>query len=200
MTADTIISDCYNAHMEARDLFRRAELLNLDQLRQDRPDWSDRLPTLHRRPMPASKDLVRWHWSYLVPVSFREGYDLWRMQRRHRRNLEQIEIEELNEVCEQAMIDDSSAKIGPIYEKHALRRVQSRFLVATEGAPAARTPCRTLGPGLPKADRSRRSQRAGHYERASRHPQRTLDIRGAHRAHTDPRAQSAYRPSPKFQP
>jgi len=90
---------------------------------------------MYRRPTPASKELVRWHWSYLVPVNFRESYDLWRMKRRHRRNLEQIEIDELNEVCEQAMIDDSPAKIGAIYEKHALRRVQSRFLVATKERP-----------------------------------------------------------------
>jgi hypothetical protein len=90
---------------------------------------------MHRRPTPASKDLVRWHWSYLVPVSFREDYDMWRMKRRHHRNLEQIEIEEQNEVCEQAMIDDSPTKIGAIYEKHALRRVQSRFLVATKERP-----------------------------------------------------------------
>ncbi|HTT66054.1 MAG TPA: hypothetical protein VMG35_29590 [Bryobacteraceae bacterium] len=121
--------------MEARDLFARAKLLNLEQLRRDRPDWSDRLPVMHRRSTPATKDLVRWHWSYLVPVGFRERYDLWRMKRRHYRNLEQIEIDELNEVCEQAMIDDSPAKIGAIYEKHALRRLQSRFLVATKERP-----------------------------------------------------------------
>jgi hypothetical protein len=41
----------------------------------------------------ASKDLVRWHWSYPMPVTFREACDLWRMNRRHRRNLEQIEID-----------------------------------------------------------------------------------------------------------
>ncbi|MBZ5580405.1 MAG: hypothetical protein LAP40_27950 [Acidobacteriia bacterium] len=121
--------------MEARDLFKRAELLNLEQLRRDRPDWSDWLPVMYRRPTPASKDLVRWHWSYLVPMSLRERYDLWRMKRRHHRNLEQIEIDELNEVSEQSMIDDSSEKIGAIYEKHALRRVQSRFLVATKERP-----------------------------------------------------------------
>ena len=70
-----------------------------------------------------------------MPVSFREGYDLWRIKRRHRRKLEQIEIDELNEVCEQAMVDDSPAKTGAIYEKHALRRVQSRLLVATKERP-----------------------------------------------------------------
>lgn len=121
--------------MEARDLFARAELLNIHQLRRDRPDWSDRLPIVYRRPTPASKDLVRWHWSYLLPMSFQEAYDLWRMKRRHRRNLEQIEIDELNEVCEQAMTDDSPEKTGPIYEKHALRRLQSRFLVAATERP-----------------------------------------------------------------
>src|SRR4051812_25803509 len=105
--------------MELRDLFARAELLNLRQLRRDRPDWSDRLPKLYQRPTPSQKDLVRWHWSYLVPVSLREGYNVWRMKRRHRRNLEQIDIDELNEVCEQAMIDDEGT--GPIYEKHSLR-------------------------------------------------------------------------------
>ena len=57
------------------------------------------------------------------------------MKRRHRRNLEQIEIDELNEVCEQSMIDDSSEKIGAIYDKHALRRAQSRFLVAARERP-----------------------------------------------------------------
>ena len=57
------------------------------------------------------------------------------MKRRHRRNLEQIEIDELNEVCEQAMVDDSSEKMGTIYEKHALRRVQSRFLAAATERP-----------------------------------------------------------------
>src|ERR1035437_7024873 len=121
--------------MELRDRFARAELLNLEQLRRDRADWSDRLPVMYRRPTPSQKDLVRWHWSHLVPASLRENYDLWRMKRRHRRNLEQIEIDELNEVCEQAMIDDSSEKIGAIYEKHALRRAQSRFLVATRERP-----------------------------------------------------------------
>lgn len=68
-------------------------------------------------------------------MSFQERYDLWRMKRRHHRNLEQIEIDELNEVCEQAAIDDSEVKIGAIYEKHALRRAQSRFLVATRERP-----------------------------------------------------------------
>ena len=121
--------------MEPRDLFARAELLNLEQLRRDRPDWSDRLPNLYRPPTPSQKDILRWHWSYLVPVSLRECYDIWRMKRRHRRNLEQIEIDELNEVCEQSMIDDSSEKIGAIYDKHALRRVQSRFLVAARERP-----------------------------------------------------------------
>src|SRR6185437_7205318 len=116
--------------MELRDRFTRAKLLNLGQLRRERPDWSDRLPVMYRRPTPSQKSLVRWHWSYLVPMSLREVYDLWRMKRRHRRNLEQIETDELNEVCEQAMIDDASDKIGAIYEKHALRRNQSRFLVA----------------------------------------------------------------------
>lgn len=38
-------------------------------------------------------------------------------------------------MCEQAAIDDSEAKIGAIYEKHALRRVQSCFLVATRERP-----------------------------------------------------------------
>jgi len=121
--------------MEVRDLFARAELLELGRLRRERPDWSDRLPIMYGRPTPASKELVRWHWSYLVPVSLREAYDLWRMKRRHRRNLEQIEIDELNEVCEQEAFEDSPAKIGAIYEKHALRRVQSRFLVATKERP-----------------------------------------------------------------
>jgi hypothetical protein len=116
--------------MDPRDLIARAELLNLKQLRRDRPDWSDRLPNLYPRLTPLQKSLVRWHWSYLVPVDLREAYDIWRMKRRHRRNLEQIEIDELNEVCEQAMIDDDT--VGPVYEKHALRRVQSRFLVATK--------------------------------------------------------------------
>jgi hypothetical protein len=117
--------------MEARDLFARAKLLDLEQLRRDRPDWSDWLPATYKRPTPAAQGFVRWHWSYLVPVSFRERYDLWRIKRRHQRNLEQIEIDELNEVCEQAMTDDSQAKIKAIYEKHSLRRAQSRFLVAT---------------------------------------------------------------------
>jgi len=121
--------------MKLRNPFARAELLNLKQLRRDRPDWSDRLPNLYRPPTPSQEDLVRWHWSYLVPVGLREGYDIWRMKRRHRRNLEQIEIDELNEVCEQAMIEDSSEKIGAIYEKHALRRTQSRFLVAARQRP-----------------------------------------------------------------
>jgi hypothetical protein len=121
--------------MKLHDLFERAQLLNLEQLRRDRPDWSDRLPNLYPRPTPSQKGLVRWHWSYLVPVNLRQGYDIWRIKRRHRRNLEQIEIDELNEVCEQAMSDDSSEKLGVIYEKHALRRKQSRFLVATKERP-----------------------------------------------------------------
>jgi len=121
--------------MEVGDLFARGKLLNLEQLRLNRPDWSDRLPKLYRRPTPSQKDLLRWRWSYLVPVSLRESYDIWRMKRRHLRNLEQIEIDELNEVCAQAMIDDSSEKIGAIYEKHALRRVQSGFLAAATERP-----------------------------------------------------------------
>jgi hypothetical protein len=70
-----------------------------------------------------------------VPVSFRERYDLWRMKRRYCCNLEQIEIDELNEVWKQAMIDDTPAKIGAIYEKRALRQVQSRFPRGDQGAP-----------------------------------------------------------------
>lgn len=121
--------------MEVKDFFARAELLNLPQLRRDRPDWSDRLPHMFERPTPATKDLLRWRWSFLVPVGIRESYNLWRVKRRHRRNLEQIEIDELNEISEQSAIEDSSEEEAAIYEKHALRRTQSRFLVATTERP-----------------------------------------------------------------
>lgn len=121
--------------MEPRDLFARSKLLNLEQLCRDRPDWSDRLPDLHRRPTPSQKDIVHWHWSYLMPVSVSQSYDIWRVKRRHRRNIEQIEIDELNEISAQAMIDDSPEKIGAIYEKHALRRAQSHFLVFARERP-----------------------------------------------------------------
>jgi hypothetical protein len=121
--------------VEHLDFFERSTLLNLPQLRRDRPDWSDRLPVLYPRPTASQKNLVKKHWSYLVPVPVRETYDLWRVRRRHARNLEQIEIDELNEVVEQAMIDDSSEALGPIYEKHAQRRVASRFLVAAKERP-----------------------------------------------------------------
>jgi hypothetical protein len=40
--------------------------------------------------------LVKRHWSFLVPAPVKESYDIWRIRRRHRRNLEQIEIDELS--------------------------------------------------------------------------------------------------------
>jgi hypothetical protein len=60
---------------------------------------------------------------------------LWLATRRHRRNLEQIEIDELAEIAERATYDGRSETLTPIYEKHATRRVASRFLVAARERP-----------------------------------------------------------------
>src|SRR3954449_6356811 len=112
--------------MESHNFFARAKLLNLPQLCRDRPDWSDRLPPLFSRPIPAHKDLVTRKWSHYVPTPAREAYGIWRMNRRHRRNLEQIDIDELDEIVDQSMEDDSSELMRAIYDKHEQRRIQSR--------------------------------------------------------------------------
>jgi hypothetical protein len=117
------------------DFFARSTLLNLPQLRRDRPDWTDRLPVMYERPTLAQTGLVKRHWSHMVPTPVRECYDIWRVRRRHARNLEQIEIDQLNEVVEQAMLDDCSERIEPIYDKHEKRRIASGFIVAAKERP-----------------------------------------------------------------
>jgi hypothetical protein len=117
--------------MEARDFFERSKLLNLPQLRRDRPDWTDRLPPLFGRPAPAQRELVKRHWSHFVPRSFKDGYDIWRARRRHQRNLEQIEIDELEDTVQQAMKDDSAEALEAVRLKHEQRRIASRFNVST---------------------------------------------------------------------
>ena len=120
---------------DVREFFARAELLDLPGLRAKRPDWSDRLPRLHARPSYATRDLVRWHWSFLVPTGVRELYHLWLARRRYRRNLEQIEADELHELATATMEDDSSETIRAMYAKHETRRVMARFHVATRERP-----------------------------------------------------------------
>jgi hypothetical protein len=122
---------CENGPVETRDFFARAELLNLPQLKRDRPDWTDRLPPLFERPSPATNDLVKRHWSFLVPTPVKESYDIWRIRRRHQRNLEQIEIDELDEVASDENVDDGAKAWTEIHTRHEQRRIASRFLVAT---------------------------------------------------------------------
>lgn len=116
--------------MEIRSFFARAERLDMARLRRERPDWTDSLPVLFKRPSVSQKPLVKRYWSYWLPISFIECYDIWRARRRHERNLEQIEIDELNEICEQD--DNSKEALAPIYEKHAERRLASRFTVVSK--------------------------------------------------------------------
>jgi len=117
--------------MAISDIFRQEELLNLPQLRRGRPDWSDRLPHLYEHPGLAGMPYVKWHWSFLIPRAAHDRYSLWLAKRRYRRNIERIEIDELEEVADTALNDDRAETLGPIYEKHAARRKAARFLVAT---------------------------------------------------------------------
>jgi protein-tyrosine-phosphatase len=58
---------------------------------------------------------------------------LWLAKRRYRVNLEQIEIDELDEIC--ALDEDTSENVRAVYANHAIRRIQARFLVATRERP-----------------------------------------------------------------
>jgi hypothetical protein len=121
--------------VEAREFFSRAELLNLPQLRRSRPHWTDRLPLLPESPKSSAMHLVKRHWAFWVPTGIREIYMRWLASQCYRRNIEQIEIDELNEVSTTAIDDDRPEVIGPIYAKHEARRVAARFLVATRERP-----------------------------------------------------------------
>lgn len=107
----------------------RSALLNLPELRRKRSDWTDRLPLLPEKPSRVAMPLVKRHWSFLLPTAIRELYMLWLARRRYRLNLEQIEQDELDELC--ALEVDSSENVAAVYEKHATRRLAARFLVAT---------------------------------------------------------------------
>lgn len=119
--------------MEAREFFRRSELLNLPELRRRRSDWTDSLPRLPEQPSAAAMHLVRPHWSFLLPIGIRQAYMLWLARRRYRLNLAQIQVDELDDIC--ALDVDSVENTRAVYEKHAIRRVQARFLVATRERP-----------------------------------------------------------------
>src|ERR1700687_1992709 len=115
--------------MQTSDFFDRVKLLNLPELRERRPGWTDRLPLLPERPLRVTMHLVRRHWSFWLPASVREAYMLWLTRRRYRLNLEQIETDELDDLC--ALDVDSSENVKAVYEKHAIRRMAARFLVVT---------------------------------------------------------------------
>jgi hypothetical protein len=67
----------------------------------------------------------------MVPVGINDVYMLWLARRRYRKNLEQIEIDELDEIATATLHDDSPGTIRPIYEKHQRRRIAARFHVAS---------------------------------------------------------------------
>lgn len=115
--------------MEVRDFFNRVDLLNLPELRRQRSDWTDRLPRLQARPSAVARDLVRWHWSFLVPAAVHDAYMLWLARRRYALNIEQIERDELDELV--ASDDDGPGQASVVYERHTARRVTARFFVAT---------------------------------------------------------------------
>ena len=111
---------------------------------------------------------------------------------------QQIEIEELNEVCEQAVAaTDPSAKCGPIYEKHALRRVQSRFLVATKSTPRLERLAERWDLDCPKLIDQGEANELGitSVRRAIHNARWTFAERI--RAHTTCRLSLLYRPSPE---
>ena len=109
--------------------FERSELLNLPELRRKRSDWTDRLPLLAEKPFRVAMPLVKRHWSFRLPTAIRELYMLWLAKRRYRLNLEQIDQDELDDLCAPEV--DSSENVAAVYEKHATRRLAARFLVAT---------------------------------------------------------------------
>src|SRR6266508_488403 len=118
--------------MNQRDLFDRFETLNLPELRRNRPGWTDRLPVVPERPSRVGMALVKWHWSFWLPVTMAQAYMLWLARSRYRLNLEQIEEDELDEIC--ALDADSPENTSTVYAKHATRRETARFLVATRDA------------------------------------------------------------------
>jgi len=71
---------------------------------------------------------LKRHPSFLLPHSLRNAYMLWLARQRYRVNLEQIELDELDEICELEV--DSSGNCKAVWDKHAKRRVAARFLVA----------------------------------------------------------------------
>ena len=53
----------------------------------------------------------------------KESYDIWRIRRRHQRNLEQIEIDELDEVASYENVDDGAKAWTEIHTRHEQRRI-----------------------------------------------------------------------------
>jgi hypothetical protein len=53
---------------------------------------------------------------------------LWLARRRYRLNIEQIERDELDDLCD--LDDYGPDQVRAVYEKHAMRRVTARFFVA----------------------------------------------------------------------
>jgi hypothetical protein len=116
--------------VEITEFFERSKLLNLPDLRSKRSDWTDRLPLLPERPSKITMDLVKGHWSFWLPAAVRDGYMLWLAGRRYRLNLEQIEIEELDDLC--SVVDaDTPEQTRSVYDRHATRRLAARFMVAS---------------------------------------------------------------------
>jgi uncharacterized protein YjiS (DUF1127 family) len=76
---------------------------------------------------------VKRHWSFPLPTALRQLYMLWLARRRFRLNLEQIEQDELDDLC--ALEVDSSDNVAAVCEKHATRRMAARFLVAIKEGP-----------------------------------------------------------------
>jgi hypothetical protein len=118
--------------METSEFVRRAELFDRPGLIRKRPGLLDRWgPKVVPRPRPAVRDLVRWHWSYLLPIAVVERYLLWRARLRYRLDIEQIEIDEIDDLATGTMEDDSPETIQRITERHRIRRTMARFHVAT---------------------------------------------------------------------
>jgi hypothetical protein len=80
----------------------------------------------------ATRDLICWHWSYLLPEPFFDAYMLWLARRRYALNIEQIERDEIDDLA--ALGDDGPQAIQRVYDHHATRRTAARFFVATREA------------------------------------------------------------------
>jgi hypothetical protein len=115
--------------VEITEFFERSKLLNLPDLRSKRSNWTDSLPLLPDMPSKITMDLVKRHWSFWLPASVRDGYMLWLAGRRYRLNLEQIEIEELDDLC--SLDPDTPEQRCAVYDKHTTRRIAARFMVAS---------------------------------------------------------------------